>query len=49
MSGIGDDVLPAYVVIGVGGLVLLILYLRGLGTEHSSSPMRSQRLVTSHA
>ena len=50
MSGIGDDVLPAYVVIGVGGLLLLFLYLRGLGTEkHSSSPMRSQTLVTSHA
>jgi hypothetical protein len=35
MSGIGDDVLPAYVVIGVGGLILLVLYLRGLAAERS--------------
>ena len=28
MSGIGDELLPAYAVTGAGGLVLLVLYLR---------------------
>lgn len=28
VSGRGDDLLPAYTVVGVGGLVLLVLYLR---------------------
>jgi hypothetical protein len=49
MSGIGDDVLPAYAVIGVGGLVLLALYLRGLGPERSTMRLGSRRSVASHA
>ena len=49
MSGIGDDVLPAYAVIGVGGLVLLGLYLRGVGPEHSTIRFGSKRSVVSHA
>jgi hypothetical protein len=49
MSGIGDDVLPAYAVIGVGGLVLLALYLRGLGPERSTTRLGSRRSVASHA
>jgi hypothetical protein len=48
MSGIGDDVLPAYAVIGVGGLVLLALYLRGLGPERSTMRLDSRRSVASH-
>ncbi len=48
MSGIGDDILPVYVVIGVGGLVLLTLYLRGLGPERSTSPSVSRGMVASH-
>ena len=49
MSGIGDDVLPAYVVIGVGGLVLLVLYLRGLGPERSTIAIGSRQTAASHA
>ena len=49
MSGIGDDILPAYAVIGVGGLVLLGLYLRGVGPEHSTIRFGSKRSVVSHA
>jgi hypothetical protein len=49
MSGIGDDILPAYAIIGVGGLVLLVLYLRGLGPEPSTIPMRFRPMVASHA
>jgi hypothetical protein len=49
MSGIGDDVLPAYAVIGVGGLVLLALYLRGVEPERSTIRFGSKRSVASHA
>jgi len=30
MSGIGDELLPAYAVAGIGGLVLLAIYLRSV-------------------
>jgi hypothetical protein len=49
MSGIGDDILPAYAVIGVGGLVLLVLYLRNLGPEPSTIPIRLRPMAASHA
>ncbi len=38
MSGLGDDLLPAYAVIGVGGLGFLVLYLRGVVGESRSAP-----------
>lgn len=37
VGGIRDDVLPAYAVIGAGGLVLLVLYLRDLGGPERST------------
>jgi hypothetical protein len=30
MSGVGDDLLPAYALVGFGGLVLLVRYLRSV-------------------
>ena len=49
MSGIRDDVLPAYLVIGAGGLVLLVLYLRSLGPERARNTIDARDMVASHA
>jgi hypothetical protein len=50
MSGIGDALLPAYAVTGVGGLVLLTLYFRGvISPSRVRASMRSGGEVAAHA
>ena len=43
MSGIGDPLLPAYAVVGFGGLALLIVYLRRVRTGSHADETRSVR------
>jgi hypothetical protein len=48
MSGIGDDILPVCRDRSCG-LLLLVLYLRDLGSPHSALPIRPPRIAASHA
>jgi hypothetical protein len=50
MSGIGDALLPAYALVGFGGLLLLSLYLRGIHvTTAVGEPHRIQATAPAHA
>jgi hypothetical protein len=46
MSGLGDELLPAYAIVGFGGLLLLVLYLRSVvNQEIPYSRPESDRLL----
>jgi hypothetical protein len=50
MSGIGDDLLPAYAVIGFGGLLVLLLYLRTItAPEQAAVNVPNNAVLPSHA